>query len=64
MIGYIIGRFSDQEVVDAFERCICSGAEKCPGCYQDGPGFGIECRKQLCRDALFVMRKYVKPETK
>ena len=46
----------DEIIIDAFERCFCSDVDKCPGCYQNGPGFGIECRRSLCRDVLRLLK--------
>lgn len=44
-------------VINAFERCFCGQTEKCPGCYQGGPGFGFACRQALCDDTLSVIRE-------
>ena len=54
---WLLGEVDDATVIDAFERCFCSDAEGCPGCYQDGPGFGYECRKSLCQDVLLLIKK-------
>lgn len=45
------------KVIGAFERCFCEEHEHCPGCYQDGPGFGIACRNALCLDVLKVLKE-------
>ena len=51
---------SKAEVTDAFERCFCQENEHCPGCYQDGPGFGYECRRQLCLEVLAILKTEVR----
>lgn len=43
-----------KKIIKAFEKCILN-QEPCHGCYQDGPGFGFECRKSLCRDVLVLL---------
>ncbi len=50
-------------VIQAFRRCFCEDTAACPGCYQEGPGFGYECRKSLCRDVLALLKEQepVKP---
>jgi len=47
---------SNEVIIDAFVRCMCHENEGCPGCYQNGPGFGFECRKALCKDVAMVLR--------
>ena len=49
---------SEDTVIDAFERCFCSDTKECPGCYQDGPGLGYECRNKLCKDVLAILKRY------
>ncbi len=44
-------------VIQAFRRCFCEDAAACPGCYKEGPGFGYECRKSLCRDVLDLLKE-------
>lgn len=45
------------KVIEAFERCFCEKHSSCPGCYQDGPGFGVECRKALLLDVLALLKE-------
>ena len=42
-----------EQVLNAFVCCI---EHRCEDCYAGGPGFGIECRKTLKRDALDLLR--------
>ena len=46
-----------EKVIDAFERCFCEKHEHCPGCYQNGPGFGVACRDALCMDVLALLKE-------
>ncbi len=48
------------KVIKAFERCFCEKHSSCPGCYQDGPGFGMECRKALLMDVLALLKEQEK----
>ncbi|MBR2999377.1 MAG: hypothetical protein IKF39_00125 [Oscillospiraceae bacterium] len=43
-------------IINAFERCFCEQHDRCPGCYQRGPGFGIACRNALCMDVLDLLK--------
>lgn len=44
------------EIITAFEKCFIKCDKfKCITCYQDGPGFGYECRQQLCRDVFNLL---------
>ena len=43
-----------EKVLNAFVCCI---EHRCEDCYIGGPGFGIECRKKLKRDALNLLRE-------
>ncbi len=47
-----------REIIEAFEKCFVHGDGRCYGCYQDGPGFGVECRKRLLEDVLELLKKY------
>lgn len=53
-----------EKIIDAFERCFCEENEHCPGCYQGGPGFGIECRNALCRDVHALLKEQEKEISK
>ena len=46
-----------EKVIGAFNRCFCTENVTCPGCYLNGPGFGYECRRALCRDVLELLKE-------
>ena len=46
----------EKDIINAFEKCFCEENESCPGCYQGGPGFGFQCRKNLCMDVLTILK--------
>ena len=54
-----------EKVIKAYEECLCNNNHDfCSECYQDGPGFGIVCRNNVCRDALVLLKEQsaVKPD--
>ena len=46
-----------EKVIEGLECCIDDSRTSCSGCYQQGPGFGIECRKGLMHDALVLLKE-------
>lgn len=47
-----------REIIEAFDKCFVHGDGRCYGCYCDGPGFGVECRKRLLEDVLALLKEY------
>lgn len=46
------------KIIKAYEECLCNNNHDfCSECYQDGPGFGIVCRNNVCRDALALLKE-------
>lgn len=52
-----------EQIIKAFEQCLVHGPGKCEDCYQDGPGLGIACWKNVCSDVLALLKEQepVKP---
>lgn len=48
---------TDEQIIEAFEKCQVKPRKKCPGCYQDGPGFGFACINSLREDVLGLMKR-------
>lgn len=46
-----------EQIIKAFEQCLVHGPGKCEDCYQDGPGFGIACWKNVCSDVLELLKE-------
>ena len=46
-----------KQIIKAFEQCLVHGPGKCEDCYQDGPGFGIACWKNVCSDVLALLKE-------
>lgn len=45
-----------EKVIKAFEECLCKGHDFCSKCYQEGPGFGIVCKNNICLEVLDMLK--------
>lgn len=47
---------TNEQIMEAFEECLCKSHKYCDKCYQQGPGLGFVCRNNVCLDVYYILK--------
>jgi len=49
-----------EQILKAFEQCLCGSHNICSECYQQGPGLGFVCRNNVCMEVFGILKEQQK----